>query len=146
MKICPKCNSQNSNNAVVCKNCGGSLNEISEQDDIQYKEEKPPYHIGLSFLFSFLSIIAGTCKEFFTITEGEEGYRTSNYFIYLACIAVALALAIIAARCLKGIFAKKPLPLLGIFAIMFCIATFALLVFDFITLIYVIPDMVKALG
>lgn len=33
MKICPKCDAQNANNAPVCKHCGANLNEIPEANE-----------------------------------------------------------------------------------------------------------------
>lgn len=147
MKVCPKCDARNQDFAVVCKSCGASLSSvaITEEKEEVYTEEKKPYHLGLSFLFSFLALISSTVKEIFPVKEEAEGFRTSNYFIYLASVAVGIVFAIFAVRCLRGLFKKKPLPLFGIFAVMFCIAAFAVLAFDLVlTIFYVIPDMIHS--
>ena len=147
MKVCPKCDARNQDHAVVCKSCGASLSSvaITEEKEEVYTEEKKPYHLGLCFLFSFLALISSTVKEIFPVSADAEGFRTSNYFIYIASVIVGIVFAILAARCLRGLFKKKPLPLMGIFAIMICIAAFAVLAFDLIlTIFYVIPDMIHA--
>ena len=47
MKISPKCDAQNANNAPVCKHCGANLNEIPEANEPGIPDDKPPYHLGL---------------------------------------------------------------------------------------------------
>ena len=149
MKVCPKCSARNQDYAVVCKSCGASLGSvaITEEKEEVYTEEKKPYHLGLSFLFSFLALISSTVKELFPVKEDAEGFKTSNFYIYLLSVAVGVVFAILAVRCLRGLFAKKPLPLMGIFAIMLCVAAFAVLAFDLVlTIFYVIPDMIRILS
>ena len=86
-------------------------------------------------------------KELFPVKEDAEGFKTSNFYIYLLSVAVGVVFAILAVRCLRGLFAKKPLPLMGIFAIMLCVAAFAVLAFDLVlTIFYVIPDMIRILS
>ena len=67
MKICPKCDAQNANNAPVCKNCGANLNETPDVKPAEYAEEKPPYHLGLALLFFFgalgLSLLRRHCSR-----------------------------------------------------------------------------------
>ena len=70
MKICPKCERQNLNNATVCKACGASLNSVPNVDVLPDPEPDKRTHIGLAYLFGTLCFFIG----FFN-------YITIKYFI-----------------------------------------------------------------
>jgi len=146
MKICKKCGAQNQDVAVVCKSCGSTAlreatQEELEEDTAAFVDEKKPYHIVPSFIFSFLAIAVASAKDLFTIDPEDEAFKHSNYYMQFVFVGIAIAIAILSAVCLRGVFKKKPIPLMTIFAIFLCIATFALLAFDCVLLAYIIPKL-----
>ncbi len=140
MKICPKCNAQNANNAPVCKSCGSNLNEAVVTDKLAEYDDSRPYHILPAFLLSLAAVIIGGLKLLLSLNPEQDGYKLSNYYLYFIAVGLSLVMTIVAAILLRGLLKKRPVPMAGILTLMLVIASFAILVFDIATLKGYIDD------
>lgn len=130
MKICPKCDAQNSNNAPVCKNCGANLNETPDVEPSEYEIEKPPYRLGLALLFFFLSFIVSTVKVLVPENIDYPDYSEPWVYLYYAAIVAGVVFLILGFLCMRGLLKAKPIPGKGIFVIMVSIIVSFLVLMD----------------
>ena len=139
MKICPKCNNQNANTAAVCKSCGASLNEVPDVDsalvEVEEKSKKPV----LAFLCGLVSFICGSAKEFLPISS-EETTTITPYILYFSAFAVSLLFLVICALLLRGIFKNRPVPAIGMAALLLGIVCLVLIALDIMSFPNTIAD------
>ncbi len=140
MKTCAKCGAQNANNAAVCKSCGEDLNTVAVSEEVLTLADKPPYKIVPSIIFSLAAILLSSAKLLLALNPANEDYKQINYTLHFCAIGISLILAIVSAILLRGLFSKKPVPMLGVFAMMLTVIAFVILVFDGLNLPYVISD------
>ncbi len=130
MKICPKCDAQNANNAPVCKNCGANLNVTPDVKPAEYAEEKPTYHLGLALLFFFLSFIVSSVKMLIPENIDYPDYSEPWVYLYYAAIVAGVVFLILGFVCMRGLLKAKPIPGKGIFVIMVSIIVSCLILMD----------------
>ena len=85
MKICPKCERQNLNNAAVCKACGASLNAVPNVDVLPDPEPDKRTHIGLAYLFGTLCFFLGFFKELLISNENWSTWKAMMKHVGIDC-------------------------------------------------------------
>ena len=136
MKICPKCDSQNANNAPTCKYCGANLNETPEiEEKVIDDEDKPPYHLGLSLFFLFLAFAFSSVKALIPVDLDYPDWSHPYIWLYYSALALGVLFLILAIVCARGLLKAKPLPGKGIFVIMGTVVCGGLILIDLISLI-----------
>ena len=145
MKICPKCERQNLNNAAVCKACGASLNVVPNVEVLPDPEPDKRTHIGLAYLFGTLCFFIGFFKELLLSTEikGPEDPVTEVsahlYWIYFAALAVSIVCLVLHFIFLRGCLKIKPVNISVVFALLLGMACCVLIGLDLIAL----PNVIR---
>lgn len=154
MKICPKCERQNLNNAAVCKACGASLNSVPNVDVLPDPEPDKRTHIGLAYLFGTLCFFIGFFKELLISTEikGPEAAEqiseagTHLFVIYFAALAVSIVCLVLHFLFLRGCLKIKPVNISVVFALLLGMACCVLIGLDLIALPNVIRQFTRSLS
>ena len=145
MKVCPKCERQNLNNAAVCKACGASLNAVPVVDVLPDPEPDKRTHVGLAYLFGSLCFFIGFLKELLLSTEvkgpDEEVVRAADhlYWIYFAALAVSIVCLVLHFLFLRGCLKIKPVGISVVFALLLGMACCVLVGLDLIAL----PNVIR---
>ena len=139
MKICPKCDAQNSNTAPVCKNCGANLNETPTIEDAVVKDEKPPYNLGLSLFLFIVSFVASASKYALDLDMEYLDISEPQHIIYFIMVIISVVTCVFGFVCLKGVFKiKQSLPGIGILAILVGVVCAVLVFLDILSIILMI--------
>ena len=138
MKICPKCDAQNANNAPVCKHCGANLNETPEVELTEIDTEEPKYHLGLALFFLFLSFAISSVKALIPVNLDYPDTSDPLLYLYYGAFALGVIFLILAVICCRGVLKAKPLPGKAIFVIMGFFVCAGLILMDIISLIQTI--------
>ena len=69
--FCPKCGKEVNNDAVVCVNCGCSL-EQKKEDRAEYKDSKTGLGVVLALFLGLIGLIIGLCMY----PEGKKKRKT----------------------------------------------------------------------
>ncbi|MBP5294458.1 MAG: hypothetical protein J6Y95_01915 [Lachnospiraceae bacterium] len=138
MKICPKCDNQNANNAAVCKSCGASLNDVPDLENAVVELEQKDKRPALAFLFALLSFVSAASKELLPIDAEEPA--VSHFILYFIACAAAVAFLVFAFLFLRGIFKKRPIPTIGLAAVLLSIVCVVMVGLDLLSLPATISD------
>ena len=130
MKICPKCDNQNANNAAVCKVCGASLNEVPDVE-VTPDVDRDTSRFTYAALFGALSFIFGFGKDLFALDPEMDGYHLYNFYIYFAGFVLSIVFAILCIIFLRGLFKMRPVPGKGIVALFLAFFCCILIFLDF---------------
>ena len=144
MKICPKCDAQNANNAPVCKHCGANLNETPEIEEAKLADDDTPtYHLNLSLLFLFLSFAFSSVKALIPCNVDYPEWSEPYIYLYYGAYALGVIFLITAIICARGLLKAKPFPGKGIFVIMGVVVCTGLILMDTISVIQTVTGSGK---
>ena len=143
MKICPKCDAQNANNAPVCKHCGANLNETPEVQLKEVDKEEPPYRLGLALFFLYLSFVVSSEKVLLPVDVDYPNMSEPFIYLYYAAFALGIFFLVLALICSRGLLKAKPLPGKGIFVIMGTVVCGGLIFMDIISVIQTLASSGK---
>ncbi|MBO4474591.1 MAG: hypothetical protein J5750_06750 [Clostridiales bacterium] len=138
MKICPKCDSQNANNAAVCKNCGASLNDVPDLSDVVADVEQKSRKPAVAFLCALVSFAASASKGLLPLES--EDVTSTHYILYFIGCAVSIIFLVFCALLLRGIFKKKSIPAIGLAAVLLGIVCLIMVILDVLSLPATIAD------
>ena len=138
MKICPKCDNQNANTAAVCKSCGASLNDVPDLENAVVELEKKDRKPVLAFVFALLSFIFAASKELLPIDAEEP--MVSHFILYFIACALSITCLVLAFLSLRGIFSKRPIPAIGLAAVLLSIVCVVMVGLDLLSLPATISD------